>query len=137
MKKNLLPDMQRVKMKDRDGAEFVMWLEIRKDHERTYVFLSDTHQVGESKLAQDAMFLIEKVKQRLKLDPETTRFFRHIYQEQLGSTFGRFDVDWQGSEPNYRFRMLTNLEDIQEVQHILESTRPFRFGEVTRKAATA
>lgn len=123
MKTSLLPEMQRVKMTDKDGTEFVMEVDLRKGDDLTYVFLSDTHQAGASRLAQDAMHYLERLSQRLNLDQETTIFYRHIYHEQMGSTFGRFEVDWDNaSGPSYKFQMLNNLEELQRISRIIKSS---------------
>lgn len=125
MKKNLLPQMQKVKMTDREGSEFAMYIDLRRGDDCTYVFLSDTSQPGTSHLAQDAMFHIERIVERLNLDRATSVFYRHIYQEQMGSTFGRFTVDWRHeSGPRYRFQMLTSGDDLQRIGHIIETSAP-------------
>lgn len=122
MKKNLLPNMRRVKMTDSDGKEFVMEMDLRKDNNGLiYVFLSDTHQPGTSRLAQNAMHYIEQIVRRTKLDTKNAVFYRHIYQEESGSSFGRFEVDWENG-PSYKFRMLHNLEDHQKIKELVESS---------------
>lgn len=130
MKKNLLPDMKKVKMTDPAGEEFTMELELRRQGEAMYVFVADTHQLGDSHLAQDAVFFFEKICQRFQLSPEKTVFFRHIFQEQMGSLFGRFHVDWQGKEgPSYKFHMLTNIEDLQSMTRMIETSEPVDLAE--------
>lgn len=125
MKKNLLPDMQKVKMTSREGKEFVMEIHLRKRGGTTYVFLADTTQLGSSRLAKDAMYYIERIVARLNLDGTNTVFFRHIYQEQMGSAFGRFNVDWKNdSGPSYKFQMLTNIDDLQSIGQIIKSSTP-------------
>ncbi len=123
MKKNLLPNMRKVKMTDRQGEEFAMWIEVRKSDEQIYVFLSDTHQLGTSKLAQDAVYYFAKISKRLNLEGKNSVFFRHIYQEQMGSLFGQFNVDWENQAgPSYKFQMLTNIDDLQGVSKILDAS---------------
>lgn len=123
MKKNLLPSMRKVKMTDRQGEEFAMWIEVRKSDDNTYVFLSDTHQLGTSRIAQDAVYLFAKVAKRLNLDAKNSVFYRHIYQEQMGSLFGKFNVDWENkSGPSYKFQMLTNIDDLQSVSKVIAAS---------------
>jgi len=123
MKTNMLPNMHKVKMINKDGEEFVMSLELRSDGQTNYVFLSDTNELGSSRLAKDAVYLIDKICRRLKLSGESTVFFRHIYQEQMGSMFGRFNVDWKNNTgPSYKFQMLTNIEEVLGVKRILATT---------------
>jgi len=123
MKKNLLPSMRKVKMTDRQGEEFAMWIEVRKTADKTYVFLSDTHQLGASKIAQDAVYFFTKISKRLNLDEKKSIFYRHIYQEQMGSLFGKFNVDWENqSGPSYKFQMLTNIDDLQSVSKIISAS---------------
>lgn len=134
MRKNLLPEMQKVKMTDKDGSEFVMKIDLREGNGLTYVFLSDTHQPGASRLAQNAMYYIEKISQRLNLANADTVFYRHIYQEQMGSTFGRFKVDWKNEAgPSYKFEMLTNIDDLHSISGIIETTRPVSLQEQVQK----
>ncbi|GAB1258929.1 hypothetical protein NBRC116494_34310 [Aurantivibrio plasticivorans] len=123
-KKNLMPEMQKVKMQDRDGNEFSMQLELRKSDSKYFVFLTDTHQLGGSRLAQDAVFFIEKVCQKLCLDNTHTQFYRHIYNEQMGSMFGRFNISWENTDgPSYGFQMLTNLDDVNGINKMLKESQ--------------
>lgn len=115
-------------MADRSGEEFTMWLELRQFSGRNYVFLTDSHQLGSSRLAQDAMFYIEKVSKKLNLDVENTVFYRHICTDHMGSLFGRFVVNWAGEDgPKYRFQMLTNIDDLQNIKNVLSVAEPIDF----------
>lgn len=123
MKKNLMPDMRRVKMVNRDGEAFVMWLELRKGGGTNYVFLTDTNDLGDSRLARDAVYLLDKICRQLSLRGDDTVFYRHIYREQVGSIFGHFEVDWHNPEgARYKFQMLTNLEDLHHIRRVLDTT---------------
>lgn len=138
MKKNLLPDMQKVKMTDREGVAFAMEIGLRKTDKFIYVFLSDTHHPGASRLAQDAMYYIKKIAQRLDLDKGNAIFYRHIYQEQMGSTFGRFNVDWKNDlGPSYKFQMLTNVDDLQNVNYIIANSTPLSLEEQVSERKSA
>ena len=118
-----MPNMQKVKMQDRDGTEFTMQLELRKGEKGYFVFLTDTHQLGGSRLAQDAVFYIEKICQKLCLDNTHTKFYRHIFNEQMGSLFGRFNINWENAgNPSYGFQVLTNLDDLNGINEVLKST---------------
>lgn len=134
MKKNLMPDMQKVKMSDRSGAEFTMFLEVRKRAKGYVIFVADTHQLGASKLAQDAVFYIEKVCQKLHLDPKQVQFYRHIYQHNMGSVFGRFNINWENPQkPSYKFQMLTNIEELQSVNLIIATSEIVPLAELAGK----
>ncbi|MGH1470934.1 MAG: hypothetical protein ACRBCS_07050 [Cellvibrionaceae bacterium] len=123
MRINLLPEMQNVKLADREHNTFYMSVELRKLDGKTYVFMSDGNPVGASVLAKDAVFYLEKISQRLGLDTKTTVFYRHIFQEQMGSLFGRFNVDWENSESlSYQFKMLTNIDDLDNIKEIINSS---------------
>lgn len=139
MKKNLLPDMQAVKISDRDGEALDLSIEVRRGENGLYVFLSDSHQLGSSRLAQDAVFFFEKVCARLNLNKETTTFYRHIFQGQMGSLFGRYKVDWEAENgPSYRFQMLTNIDDLHGVKALLDSTAKLELSELAgQKVANA
>lgn len=114
--------MRRVKMTDSDGKEFVMEMDLRKGEDGLiHVFLSDTHQPGTSRLAQNAMYYIQQIVQKTKLDTSKAIFYRHIYMDETGSTFGRFNVDWENG-PSYKFQMLHNLEDHQKIKQFLETS---------------
>lgn len=135
-KKNLLPQMQKVKMTDKDGGEFSLWMEVRRGENGTYVFVSDTNQLGSSRLAQDTVYYFGKLCQRLNLDTEDTVFYRHIYQENMGSMFGRFHIDWDAKpEPSYKFQMLTNIDELQSVTKLIESTVFVDLAELTARPA--
>lgn len=123
IKKNLLPTMQKVKMTDKDGEEFSLWMEVRRGENGTYVFVSDSSQLGTSRLAQDTVYYFSKICRRLNLDSDSTVFYRHIYQENMGSMFGRFHIDWSAQpEPSYKFHMLTNIDELQSVTKLLKAT---------------
>ena len=133
-KKNLLPDMQQVKVSDKNGEAAHLSIEVRRGENGMYVFLSDSSQLGTSRLAQDAMHFLEKVSQRLNLNQQKTIFYRHIYQDQMGSLFGRYSVDWNNEEgPSYRFQMLTNIDDLTSVKKILNSTVKLSLAELVGK----
>ena len=120
VKKNLLPAMTDVRLRDRDGKDVAMTIDAKVYKGRTYIFVSDTHQLGASKLAKDALYFIQQLIDRFHFDTTNTEFYRHIYQEQMGSVFGRFKVDWNGgNDPSYRFQMLTNVDDMVGITRIL------------------
>ena len=120
VKKNLLPAMIDVRLRDRDSKDVAMTVDAKIHKGRVFVFVSDTHQLGASKLAKDALFFIQQLIDRFQLDATKTEFYRHIYQEQMGSVFGRFNVDWNGgNDPSYRFQMLTNVDDMVGITRIL------------------
>lgn len=120
VKKSLLPAMLDVRLRDREGKDVVMSVDARTLKGRIYLFVSDTHQLGASHLAKDALYFIQQLVDRFQLDTDNTEFYRHIYQEQMGSVFGRFQVDWNGgSDPSYRFQMLTNVDDMVGITRIL------------------
>jgi hypothetical protein len=115
--------MQQVKVSDKSGETVSLSIEVRRGENGIYVFLSDSNQLGASRLAQDAVYFFEKISQRLNLDQQHTTFYRHIYQAQMGSLFGRYSVNWKAeSGPSYRFQMLTNIDDLHSVKRILETT---------------
>ncbi|MGI1680089.1 MAG: hypothetical protein K6L75_15210 [Cellvibrionaceae bacterium] len=123
MRTNLLPTMQNVKLTDREGQTLFMSVELRKLGEKTYVFMSDGNPIGASALARDAVFYLKKISQRLGLDEKNTIFYRHIFQEQMGSLFGRFNVDWDNGESlSYQFKMLTNIDELVSVKGIIDSS---------------
>lgn len=123
MKKNFLPNMQPVKISDKSGEGVSLSIEVRRGENGIYIFLSDSNQLGGSHLAQDAVHFFEKISQRLNLAPQKTTFYRHIYQEQMGSLFGRYVIDWNAEEgPSYRFHMLTNIDELHNVRKLLETT---------------
>ncbi len=123
MRINLLPTMENVKLTDRDGQPFLMAVELRKFGEKMYVFMSDGNQLGSSVLAKDAVFYLEKIAKNLHLDTKNTIFYRHIFQEQMGSLFGRFRVDWENTESlSYQFKMLTNIEDLESIKHVIDGS---------------
>ena len=123
MKKNLLPTMQAVKVADKNGETTSLSIEVRRGENGIYVFLSDASQLGASRLAQDAVHYFEKVCHRLNLDQHAVTFYRHIFQDQMGSLFGRYQVDWEAKAgPSYRFQMLTNIDELHSVKTILDST---------------
>lgn len=134
MKKNLLPDMQQVKIADQKGEVVNLSIEVRRGKNGMYVFLADSNQLGTSRLAQDAVYFLDKISQRLNLDQNGTTFYRHIFQGQMGSLFGRYSVDWEAEEgPSYRFQMLTNIDDLHSVKHILDSTIKVELAELAGK----
>ena len=134
MKKNLLPDMQSVKVNDKNGVATTLSIEVRRGEKGLYVFLADNNQLGNSRLAQDAVYFFEKISQRLNLDQTQTTFYRHIFQDQMGSLFGRFKVDWTAEEgPSYRFQMLTNIDDLNNIKKILSSTVKVSLAELAGK----
>lgn len=136
MKKNLLPEMQSVKISDRTGEQIELSIAVRRGENGLYLFLSDSSQLGSSRLAQDAVFIFDKICTRLNLDKNQTIFYRHIFQDQMGSLFGRYSVDWENqSGPSYRFQMLTNIEDLHGVQRLLDSTATIELSELVGKQA--
>lgn len=138
MKKNLLPSMQKISMKDKNGSDFSMSIEVRRNETTTYVFVADTHQLGSSRIAQDAVYYFDKLCRLLKLDGDKTVFFRHIYQEHMGSLFGRFLVNWNAQpEPSYRFQMLTNIDDLQSVNRLLTTSTKLNVEELRKSASAA
>lgn len=139
MKKlNLLPDMQHVSMSAKNGETSSLALEVRRGEKGLYVFISDSSQLGASRLAQDAVHFLEKVCQKLNLDPQQTTFYRHIYQEQMGSLFGRYTVNWAGeSGPSYRFQMLTNIDELTGIKRILDATVKLNIAELASKKAAS
>ncbi len=131
MKKNLLPEMQQITMSDQSGEQISLSVEVRRGENGLYVFLSDAHQLGASRLAQNAVFFFEKICHRLNLKQEETTFYRHIFQDQMGSLFGRYSVDWASKEgPSYKFQMLTNIDDLHNVKSLLDSTAKLELAEL-------
>jgi len=136
MKKNLLPDMQQVKVNDKNGVATTLSIEVRRGEKSLYVFLADSNQLGNSRLAQDAVHFFEKICQRLNLDQTQTTFYRHIFQDQMGSLFGRYKVDWAAEEgPSYRFQMLTNIDDLNSIKKILNATVKVNLADLVSKQA--
>ena len=136
MKKNFLPHMQPVKISDKTGESVSLSIEVRRGENGIYIFLSDSNQLGGSHLAQDAVHYFEKISQRLNLIPEKTTFYRHIYQEQMGSLFGRYVIDWKAEGgPRYRFQMLTNIDELHNVRKLLETTVKIDLAAVAGKKA--
>lgn len=130
VKKDVLSGSTPVTLVDRDGKPVEMTAAAKALNGRTYIFVSDTHQLGASNLAKDALFYIQQIVDRFQLNSESTEFFRHIYQENMGSLFGRFIVNWNsGSDPSYRFQMLTNIDDMVGVNNILSSGEDFELTE--------
>ena len=137
-KQNLLPDMQQVKVSDKNGEAANLSIEVRRGENGMYVFLADSSQLGASRLAQDAMHFLKKVSQRLNLNQEKTVFYRHIYQDQMGSLFGRYSVDWNNEDgASYRFQMLTNIDELNSVKKILASTVKLELAELASKQAAS
>lgn len=138
MRKNLLPNMQDVKLTDLNGDKLSMSVELRQRDNMTCVFMSDGNSVGSSALAKDAVFYLKKIAKRLGLDTEHTIFYRHIYQEQIGSLFGRFNVDWENNENlSYQFKMLTNVDDLVNVKEIIEDSETISLAEFSAAAKNA
>ncbi len=137
MRKNLLPNMQPMQLTDRDGMVFTVQIEVRKREDQYFVFLSDTHQLGGSRIAQDAMYCFGEIRKQLKLEARKTVFYRHIYQQNMGSLFGRFDMKWGDSSPTtYKFQMLTNIDDLQSVKNLLRDSEAV-YGAVADEPAVA
>lgn len=120
MKTNLLPDMKEITLSDQAGEQVSLSIEVRHGETGLSVFLSDSSQLGASRLAQNAVYLIDQVCQYLDLDLEETTFYRHIYQEPMGSLFGTYSIDWEAQ--TYRFQMLTNIDELHNVKTLLDAT---------------
>lgn len=135
-KKNAVPEMQATTVVDREGDGLEMMIKAKMFNGRIYVFVSDSNQLGSSFLAKDALFYIQQLVDRFSLDTQKTEFYRHIYQETMGSLFGRFIVNWNnGSDPSYRFQMLTNVDDMVGVNKVLNKGEDVSLIETMAKRA--
>ena len=115
MRTNLLPRMQRIALQDKSSAAVHLQLNVLQDQDRVMVFMEDVE--GRSALGRCAGILIEQLVERLKLDPENTEFYRHIFADASGSLFGRFHCEWKGRKlESYRFLMLNNISEIKQLQ---------------------
>ncbi len=109
MKPNLFPKMTAMQVVDREGSSQVLDVKLLCHAEVIGVFMADRTP---GLLARNAATYIPQLLDRLQLQPQTTRFYRHVYLPQQGSLFGRFDIVWRDRDLlSYHFSMLNNLDE--------------------------
>ncbi|BFM17251.1 hypothetical protein R50073_34340 [Maricurvus nonylphenolicus] len=118
MKQNLLPDMELLSVKDRDGNPCDIGVQALRHDDDTYIFLSDMSE--ETVIARNSAVIINQLVKRLRLNYEKTQFVRHVHTAQSGSLFGRFNIQWDGlAVGSYTFNMLNNLDEADSIREVL------------------
>lgn len=118
MRQNLLPDMLRITLLDRDNQSIDLGINILSYEDTTYVFMADID--GQAVLARNASGFISQLVQKLRLDCDGSRFIRHVFTPQSGSLFGVFDVQWQEQDVgSYSFTMLNHVDEADSIREVL------------------
>ena len=139
MKTNCLPKMTSVLLFDRDKVEVGVDVKVLALAGTVAVFMSDRQNNTSSSISRNAATYLAQLAQRLSLHPVSTQFYRHVYNPQQGSLFGRFDIVWSDVElVSYKFVMLNNLDEGKRLQDwIVKATVvPITYGQ-TRNLAKA
>ena len=118
MRQNLLPDMLRITLLDRDNQSVDLGINILSYDNTTYIFMADVDE--QPVLARNASGFISQLVQKLRLDCAATQFVRHVFTPQSGSLFGMFDVQWQEQTvASYSFTMLNHVDEADSIREVL------------------
>ncbi len=118
MKQNLLPNPDLLVLKDRDGLAIELGVQVLRHDGLTYVFMADPDETPV--LARNSTVLIGQLVKKLRLNPQNTRFVRHIHTTAGGSLFGSLTVEWDGlAVSSYKFSMMNHLDEADSIREVL------------------
>ena len=132
--------MTSVLLFDRDKVEVGVDVKVLALAGTVAVFMSDRQNNTSSSISRNAATYLAQLAQRLSLHPVSTQFYRHVYNPQQGSLFGRFDIVWSDVElVSYKFVMLNNLDEGKRLQDwIVKATVvPITYGQTRNLAKPA
>lgn len=124
--------MTPVLLLDREGVEVAVDIKVLALAGSISVFISDKQTSTAGSISRNAAAYLVQLVRRLGLHPVSTHFYRHVYNPQQGSLFGRFDIVWQDAElVSYKFVMLNNLDEGKQLREwIVKATVvPITYGQ--------
>lgn len=124
---------------DRDGVEVGVDVKVFALAGNVSVFLADKQNSTSSSVSRNAATYLAQLVQRLDLHPVSTHFYRHVYNPQQGSLFGRFDIVWDGTQlVSYKFVMLNNLDEGKQLREWLDKATlvPITYGQTRNLTRT-
>lgn len=123
MKTNLLPNLSRIELVDKQGNPVQLLVKLFEHQGRYAVFIEDS---ANGVLARNAGTVISQLVRRLALPVAQTSFYRHIYLPHQGSVFGCFQMGWgeENSINHYTFSMMSPLVDDLAVRRTLKEGKP-------------
>lgn len=123
MKTNLLPNLSRMELSDKQGNAVQLQVKLFEHQGRFALFIEDSVQ---GVLARNAGTIISQLVRRLDLPVAQTSVYRHIYLPHQGSVFGCFQMGWGegGSINHYTFSMMSPLVDDLAVRRVLKEGKP-------------
>lgn len=118
MKANLLPNLSRIELFDKQGDTIELQIKLYQYNGRLALFIEDS---ANGTLARNAGAIIGQLVRRLSLPKTQTSFYRHIFLPHQGSVFGCFQVGWgdNGGVSHYTFSMLAPRIDDLPVRRIV------------------
>ena len=132
--------MTSVLLLDRDKVEVGVDVKVLALAGTVAVFMSDRQNNTSSSISRNAATYLAQLSQRLSLHPVSTQFYRHVYNPQQGSLFGRFDIVWSDVElVSYKFVMLNNLDEGKRLQDWIAKATvvPITYGQTRNLAKSA